>query len=368
MTDQIRHVDNRVGDNRVGGDRVMVTGGVDTHKDFHVAAAKDDLGRLLDTATFPATTAGFAALLAWLQTFGTVSTVGVEGTGSYGAGLARYLTAAGVNVVEVNRPDRAKRRRHGKSDTHDAISAAAVVQSGEASAVPKTGTGIAAAVRVLRTARASAVKSRTVALNQLDSVLVTAPAALRESLTELTGPARVAACARLRPTGALSDPVTATKTVLRRLARRVHALSTEITDADTELAPLLTAALPRTMALLGVGPDTAGQLLSTVGDNPGRFTVESDFAHLCGVAPIEASSGRNSGCWRLNRGGDRQANAALYRIVIVRMRHCPTTRAYVAKRTTEGKGKRSIIRCLKRYVAREIHRTLTADLATPQAP
>jgi transposase len=362
MTDHAPHVDTPTGEGTV-----EVTGGVDTHKDFHVAAAKDGLGRLLNTATFPASTTGFTALLAWLHTFGTVIAVGVEGTSSYGAGLARHLHAAGITVVEVNRPDRAKRRRNGKSDTHDAISAAAAVQSGDAHTVPKAGTGIAAAVRVLRTVRASAVKSRTVALNQLDSLLVTAPAALREHLAHLTATARITACARLRPDHDLADPSTATKTALRRLARRVQVLTTEIDDADTELAPLLTVALPRTMALLGVGPETAGQLLCTTGDNPERITTESGFAHLCGTAPIEASSGYNNDCWRLNRGGDRHANAALYRIVIVRMRHCPKTRAYVAKRTTDGKSKRAIIRCLKRYVTREIYRTLTADLATTQA-
>ena len=343
---------------------VEVTGGVDTHKEFHVAAAKDALGRLLATATFPTTTAGNAALLAWLRGFGTIVAVGIEGTGCFGGGLTRHLTAAGITVIEVNRPNRAKRRRNGKSDTLDAIHAAAAVQSGEACTVPKTGTGIAEAVRILRVARASAVKSRTVALNQLDTLLITAPTRLREQLTPHSKTDRITACSRLRPDTDLTDPTTATKTALRRLARRVLALTTEINEVDTELADLLSTALPTTMSLFGVGPDTAGQLLSTAGDNPDRITTESDFAHLCGVAPIEASSGYHSGCWRLNRGGDRQANAALYRIVIVRMRHCRKTRAYVEKRTTEGKTKRAIIRCLKRYVAREIYRTLTTDLAT----
>lgn len=351
-----------------GGDpRREVTGGVDTHKDFHVVAAKNGLGRLLDTATFPTTRRGYADLLEWLHTFGALVEVGVEGTGSYGAGLARHLTTAGVKVVEVNRPDRAKRRRKGKSDVQDAINAAAAVQSGDADVTPKAGTGVAAAVRLLRTARSSAVKLRTATLNQLDSVLITAPATLRETLSALSKTARITACVKLRPTGDLADPTTAAKTVLRRLARRVQALTAEIAEADNDLAPLLAAAVPRTLALLGVGPDTAGQLLATIGDNPDRVATESDFAHLCGVAPIDASSGQHSGCVRLNRGGDRQANAAIYRTVIVRMRCCPKTRAYVAKRTTEGKPKRAIIRCLKRYVTREIYRTLTADLAPTHA-
>jgi transposase len=341
---------------------VEVTGGVDTHKDVHVAAAKDGLGRVLGTRSFPATAAGFTALLGWLGGWGTVVAVGVEGTGSYGAGLAHYLTDRGVRVVEVNRPNRQKRRQQGKSDPLDAINAAAAVQSGDATVIPKAGTGPAAAVAALRTVRASAVKSRTVAVNQLDSLIVTAPVALRASLAGLTPTALVAHCARLRPTGELGDPTAASKTALRRLARRIQALTAEIRDADAELTPLLTTVLPRTMARMGVGPDTAGQLLTTIGDNPDRIATESRFAHGCGAAPIPASSGRTNK-HRLNRGGDRHANAALYRIAIVRMRHCPRTRAYVHKRTAEGKTKREIIRCLKRYIAREIYHTLRADLA-----
>ena len=341
---------------------VEVTGGVDTHKDTHVAAAKDALGRVLGTSAFPASTAGFAALWAWLSGWGRVVAVGVEGTGSYGAGLARYLSAQGVRVVEVNRPDRAKRRQKGKSDPQDAINAAAAVQSGDASATPKTGTGIVEAIRVLRTVRAAAVKSRTVALNQLDSLIVTAPAALRQTLTNLTGQARLAHCAA-PPTGTdLADPTQATQTALRRLAHRIQHLSEEIHQADTDLRALTHAAVPRTLTRFGVGPDCAAQLLTTAGDNPDRLHSQAAFAHLCGVAPIQASSGRTTK-HRLNRGGDRHANAALHRIIIVRLRYCPHTRAYLARRTTEGLSKRDIIRCLKRYLAREIYNALQADFA-----
>jgi transposase len=335
-----------------------ITGGVDTHKKTHVAAARDGLGRLLGTATFPATTTGYRAALAWLRGLGTLVAVGIEGTNSYGKGLTRYLTDHGVTVIEVNRPDRATRRRKGKSDTQDAINAAAMVQSGDATATPKAATGPAAAAAVLRTVRASAVKSRTVTRNQLQSLVTTAPAELRERLDTLGGEELLTACTRLRPGTDLADPVTATKTALRRLARRIHALTAEIADADAELGPVLAQALPQTLALFGVGPDSAGQLLVTAGDNPARIATEAQFAHLCGVAPIEASSG-NTSSRRLNRGGDRHANAALYRIAIVRMRYCPTTRAYVARRTTEGKSKRHIIRCLKRYIARELYKILT---------
>lgn len=341
---------------------VVVTGGVDTHKDTHTAAALDSLGRLLGTDTFPATSTGYTALLAWLRGFGTVTAVGVEGTGSYGIGLARYLATATITVVEVNQPDRHARRRAGKTDAQDAINAAHAVLSGRATATPKAGTGPAASIAALRAALTSAVKSRTAALNQLDSLIVTAPAALRESLTGLATPALITTCARLRPDTDLTRPTTGVKTALRRLARRIQHLSTEITDAKTDLQALTSQVLPRTTSLFGVGPDTAAQLLITAGDNPDRIDSDARFAHLCGTAPIEASTGR-SDRHRLNRGGDRHANAAIYRIVIVRMRHCPRTRAYITRRTTQGLPKRHIIRCLKRYVTREIHHTLTTDIA-----
>jgi transposase len=340
---------------------VEVTGGVDTHKDTHVAAAKDGMGRVLGTQPFPATAAGYHELLEWLHGWGTVVAVGVEGTGSYGAGLARYLADHHVRVVEVNRPDRAKRRQKGKSDPQDAINAAAAVQSGDATAVPKAGIGVVEAIRVLRATRVSAVKSRTVALNQLESLIVTAPTALRETLTGLTSAALLSRCALLRPGNDLTDPTHATKTSLRRLARRIQLLTDEITDADTELRALTATAAPRTLARFGVGPDTAAQLLTTAGDNPHRLRSDAAFAHLCGTAPINASSGRTTR-HRLNRGGDRHANAALHRIVIVRLRYCPQTQAYLTKRTTQGHTKRDTIRCLKRYVAREIHNTIRADL------
>lgn len=347
---------------------VEVTGGVDTHKDVHVAAAKDQLGRLLGTHAFPATGAGYTRLLDWLRGLGSVVAVGVEGTHSYGAGLTRALHTAGVSVFEVNRPDRRKRRQKGKSDTQDAINAAAAVQSGEATALPKTGTGPVEAIRMLRSVRASAVKARTAALTQLDALITTAPTAVRETLTGLTRQQRLDHCAGLRPGADLTDPSTAAHTALGRLARRIGQLTTEITDADTQLATLIDQVAPRTTAVFGVGPETAGALLATAGDNPDRIHSEAGFAHLCGVAPIPANSGRTTDRFRLNRGGDRHANAALYRIVIVRLRHCPKTQAYVHKRTAEGKTKREIIRCLKRYVAREVYHTIKADLADLTAP
>jgi transposase len=346
-----------------------VTGGVDTHGQTHHAAVIDQVGREVADAEFPATPVGYRALLAWLRTQGQlIERVGVEGTGAYGAALSRYLRGQGVVIVEVDRPDRKTRRAKGKSDPIDAYAAARAALSGAAGGTPKTRDGQVEAIRALRLARGSAVKARTQAINQLKSLLVTGPADLREQLRPLARAALIETCARLRPGADLTDPAVAVKTALRRLAIRIHTLNAEIAQADRELRPLVTAAAPRLTALTGVGPDVAGQLLVTAGDNPDRLRSEAGFAHLCGVAPIPASSGRIDR-HRLNRGGDRAANSALYTVVLCRLRYDPATQAYAKRRTTQGLSKPEIIRCLKRYVAREVYRTLlpltppTEDLA-----
>jgi len=330
-----------------------VTGGVDTHGQTHHAAVLDHLGRELGDHEFPTTPSGYRALLSWLRGHGRLERVGVEGTGTYGAALSRHLRAAGVEVVEVDRPDRKARRAKGKSDPLDAYSAARAALGGRAAGAPKARGGRVEAIRALRVARGSAVKARSQTTNQLKALLVTAPAELREQLRALTTTALIAACARLRPAGDVADPEHATKTALRRLARRHQFLSEEISDADAELRTLVTAAAPRLIALPGVGAEVAGQLLTTLGDNHDRLRSEAAFAHLCGVAPIPASSGRTRR-HRLNRGGDRAANNALYVVVLGRLRYDQRTRAYAARRTAEGLSKPEIIRCLKRYVAREL--------------
>jgi len=342
-----------------------VTGGVDTHGKTHHAGVLDPLGRQLGDREFPTTPAGYRALLSWLRSYGELQRVGVEGTGTYGAALSRHLRVAGVPVVEVDRPDRKARRAKGKSDSLDAYSAARAALAGTASGVPKTRDGRVEAIRALRVARSSAVKARSQTTNQLKSLLVTGPAELREQLRALSATALVVTCARLRPTADLADPEQATKTALRRLARRHQYLSEEIAEADGELRTLVTAAAPRLLALRGVGPEVAGQLLATAGDNPDRLRSEAAFAHLCGVAPIPASSGRIHR-HRLNRGGDRAANNALHIVVLGRLRHDPRTRQYAKRRTTEGLSKPEIIRCLKRYVAREIFTALTTRATDDQ--
>ena len=337
----------------------VVVGGVDTHSQTHHAAVIDHVGRELGDREFPATAAGYGALVVWLRGFGELSRVGVEGTSSYGAGLTRHLRQAGVSVLEVDRPDRRARRAQGKSDPIDAYAAARAALTGTRAVVPKSGDGIVEAIRALRVARRGAVKARTQTTNQLKSLLVTAPPEVRERVQDLKTPVLVQACARLRSNGPLSDPAQALKVALRRLARRYQHLTGEIKDADTELHDLVATAAPGMTDLLGVGVEVTGQLLTTVGDNPTRMRSEAAFAHLCGVAPIPASSGKTRR-HRLNRGGDRAANNALYTVVLTRLRLDDRTRRYVARRTNEGLSRREITRCLQRYVARELYQVLVS--------
>jgi transposase len=335
-----------------------VIGGVDTHRDIHVAAALDSVGRVVGTAQFPASGAGYRRLLRWLQTFGAVSRVGVEGTGSWGAGLSRFLGTSGIEVVEVIRPNRQYRRRHGRSDTTDAIAAARAVLSGEASGPPRGGEGPVESLRLLRIARRSAMKHRTGVANQIHSVVATGPEPLRAQLRAIKLAGIVDIAARYRP-GNPADPHQAAKITLKALATRYQRLTAEITGLDSHIQQLVTTeAPPPLLALCGVGPQTAADLLITAGTNPHRLRTAASFAALCGTSPVDASSGKQQR-HRLNRGGDRQANAALYRMVMVRLRYHPPTRHYMARRLAEGRTKPEIIRCLKRYLAGTIQRILT---------
>jgi transposase len=343
--------------------RAVVTVGVDTHSDVHHAAVIDEVGRPLADAGFPTTAAGYRHLLAWAGEHGEIAAFGVEGTGAYGAGLARHLRSAGQQVIEVDRPDRRTRRQRGKSDPIDAYAAAAAVLSGAAAGTPKTRDGRVEAIRTLRVARRSAIKARTQAVNQLKAVVLTGPAELRQTLTGQSTRQLLTACRRLRsdkrPAEA-PDPVSsAARLTLRRLARRIAALTEEIDDLDADLRPLVTQAAPALMAVHGVGTEVAAQLLVTAGDNPDRLRSEAAFAQLCGTAPLPASSGRTTR-HRLNRGGDRQANYALHIIALVRLSSHPPTQTYAARRRAEGMSNLEIIRCLKRYIAREIHHVLIA--------
>jgi transposase len=340
---------------------IEVVGGVDTHQDTHTAAVIDQVGRVLGTQQFPATAAGYDALLAWMHRHGRLSRVGVEGTGAYGAGLARVLRDEHVDVIEVDRPDRKTRRFQGKSDPIDAIQAAKAALAGERTGTPKRRDGRVEALRNLRVARRSAVEQRADTQRQIKTLIVTAPDELRARLRGLSVKQLIATCANLRPDRADAvTPATAVKLALRSLARRHQQLSIEIADLDELLEPLVVAISPDLLAANGVGADTAGQLLVSAGENHDRLTSEAAFAMLCGVAPIPASSGKTTR-HRLNRGGDRQANAALYRVVLCRLRWDPRTRAYMERRTKDGLSKKEIIRCLKRYVARELYQLITSN-------
>ena len=344
-----------------GGGRVI--GGVDAHADSHHAAALDDRGGLLGTKSFAVSTAGYRDLLAWLGSFGEIERVGVESTGCFAAGLTRHLLAEGVRVLEVNQPHAHTRRRRGKTDAIDAELAARHALSLANAVIPKQTTGIVEAIRQLRVARDSAVKSRSAAMLQLGGLILTAHSELREQLaTPNTLKGKAGRCRRLRPdTSRLSDPVNAAKLALRSLARRIALLDDEIAELDAQLTPLVATAAPRTTALLGISTGHAGQLLLTAGQNIDRLHSEGAFAALCGASPIPVASGKR-GRYRLNPGGDRQANRALHLIAVCRLRYCQATRAYAARRTTEGKTKKEIIRCLKRYIARQAYAALRDDL------
>jgi transposase len=342
-----------------------VYAGIDTHKHTHHVALVDVLGRRVTDREFPTTGTGHRQLLAWMAGVGAVARIGVEGTGSYGASVTTALRAAGLDVVEVDRPDRRARRTHGKSDPLDAYAAATAALTGGATTVPKTHDGDVEAIRFLRNARRSAVKARAEAITQLKAMLVTAPEPVRGGLRALSDTALISTCAGLRPGPVVPGDLTAAvKTALRSLARRILDLTEEERTLHTHLETLVAHTAPELLDRMGIGVETATQLLITVGDNRHRIRNEAAFAHLCGVAPIPASSGRTHR-HRLHRGGDRQANRALYIIVITRLAHDRRTRDYMARRTAEGKSTREIIRCLKRAVAREVFRLLTTT-GTPK--
>lgn len=334
--------------------------GVDTHRDVHVAVALDPVGGWLGECSVSTTRAGYAELERWAVGLGTVRAFGIEGTGSYGAGLARQLRASGHEVREVDRPDRSTRRRLGKSDPLDAEAAARSVLAGTATTRPRTADGTVEALRLLVLTKRSADKARTAAMTQLRAVIVTAPAVLRETLDGLGPAALLDRCAGLRP-GEPVDPTSATRHALRALARRIRALDAELADVAGLVDRLTLQRAPALRARFGVGPHTAAALLIAAGDDPHRMRSEAAFAALCGASPVPASSGLRTR-HRLNRGGDRQANCALYRIVLTRLSHHAPTKAYLARRTAEGLSKREIIRCLKRYVAREVFALLVAPM------
>lgn len=337
----------------------VVVGGVDTHLDEHVAAVVDGVGGVLGVARFPVTLSGYGRMVSWMHSHGHLERVGVEGTGSYGAGLSRHLLRAGLVVFEVTRPNRQDRHRNGKDDDLDAIEAARAVIAGRGLATAKTSTGNSEALRVLLGAQRSAKQSRISAMVQLRHLMFTAPDDLRERYAKLSRKELTAQCARLRPRLDGDTVRYATKTAALTLARRAEALADEIDELDALIAGLVKQTAPGLLNVYGVGTDVAAAILVAVGDNPERIRTEAAFAKLCGVAPLPANSGKRTGRHKLNPGGNRHANNALWHIVLTRIsQHEPRTAAYVERRRQQGLSTREIFRCLKRYVAREIFTAL----------
>lgn len=343
-----------------GPGRIVV--GVDTHKHAHVAVALDQLGTRLSEITISVHRGGYEQLERWARQHGEKIRFGIEGTGSYGAGLASFLRRRGYQVLEVNRPDRRLRHLHGKNDTLDAESAARAVLGGTATAVPKSAEGTAEMIRQVKIAKDTAVTARSQAMITLKSVLVTAPAELREHLEPLTDTQLLGACRTLRY-DALTGPAEATRYTLRALAQRYGELDREARLHERVLQTLTQRAAPELTSRFGIGPDSAAELLIVVGDNPERIHSEAALAKLCGACPLPASSGKTTR-HRLNRGGHRQANAALHRIIVARIRFHQPTMNYLARRTAEGKTTREIMRCLKRLLIREIYQILIAPHKT----
>lgn len=333
--------------------------GVDTHKHIHVAAVMDSVAGIMATLTIATDTGGFNQLLNWAESFGKIIVFGIEGTGSYGATLTSYLRRKGHKVVEAGRPDRRMRRMNGKSDTLDAENAARAALSGLATATPKTADGAVEMIRQLKIVHDTAVGDRTGAMVTLKAMLVHGDDQLRASTNRMTQIKLARHLAGLRPRN-LTTPEDALRHSLRALARRWLALDAEVKDIAAMVQNLVAATCPELLGHFGVGVDTAAEILIVAGDNPERIRSEAAFAKLAGISPVPTGSGMTSGKHRINHGGHRQLNAAIYRTVIVRMQFHEPTIAYVARRTAEGKSKRDIIRCLKRYVIREVYHLIKA--------
>lgn len=324
--------------------------GVDTHRDQHVAVALDRFGGALGNLVVSADARGYLALWRWAQELGEPA-FAIEGSGSYGVGIARFLVAADAEVYECERPRRVDRRR-GKSDLIDATLAATRLLSGQR--LPRLrGDGPREDLRLLLLERRGAVRARTAALNQLRAVIVTAPETLRSKLQGLSGQTLVRVAGRLpdRP------EQTTLRAVLRRLARRAQHLDRELVELDRELEAIVTELAPELLQESGVGPVCAAQLIVSSGD-PTRMVSGASFAALAGTSPVQASSGLTQR-HRLNRGGDRQLNRALHVITLTRALHHPQTATYYAKLLASGKTPREARRCLKRQLARYFHRRLS---------
>jgi transposase len=304
----------------IEGRERRIVGGVDTHKDLHVAAVVDERDRVIGAQSFATTRQGYRQMLAWMRSFGDLQRVGVESTGSYGAGLLRFMQQAGIAVLEVTTPDEQDRRRRGKNDDLDAQNAAHAAFAGQRTVTPRSRDGMIESLRVLMACRKTAVAARRVALQLIQNTIVCAPDGLRDQLRSMTRMQLIRTLAAWRPDlTAYRDVEAAYRIAFKSLARRYLELHDEIADLDAMIAAIVDELAPNLVARNSIGHTGAAQLLLTAGDNPERLRSEASFASLCGVSPVPASSGKTVR-HRLNRGGDRAANSALHIIAIGRLR------------------------------------------------
>jgi transposase len=334
----------------------MIAVGVDTHKDRHIAVALDRLGQLLGELSIEACAAGYVELVVWARALaenGQQLVFGIEGAGSYGAGLCEHLQLAGCSVLEVERPRR-RERRTGKTDRIDAISAAKRVLSDEGTSTPRR-QGTRRALAALLIAQRSATCEHTRLLNQLQSLHVTAPVALRERIGEGAGKQLERRLGRMRARANAPADERAIFAVMRDLAARSRALAVDAHRYERELAELVSSLDETLLDEVGVGPISAAKLLVC---DPARFTSEAAFARCNRTAPLPASSGKTVR-HRLSRGGDRQVNNAIHTIALSRSLHHPETRAYLDRRISEGKTKREAKRTLKRHLSRHLFKRLS---------
>ncbi|HDJ1438105.1 TPA: IS110 family transposase [Serratia rubidaea] len=336
----------------------FVVGGVDTHKDIHVAAVVDEHDRIMGSASFTTTRSGYQKMLEWMNSFGVVSRVGVECTGTYGADLVRYLQKMKIEVLEVTAPDKMERRKRGKSDTIDAESAAHAAFSLIRTVTPKTRNGMIESLRVLKTCRKSAITARKIALQMIQTNIVSAPDKLREQLRTMTRMRLIRTLATWKTDSRKYRNIEdAYLIALKSLAKRYLELHYEITDLNNIIISIVDEVAPELIKQRGIGYESATQFLITAGDNPIRLTSEAGFAALCGASPVPVSSGKTNR-YRLNRGGDRAANSALHIVALTRLRTDERTREYVTKKITEGHTKLEAIRCIKRYISREVYKLI----------
>lgn len=334
-------------------DAVPAYAGVDTHKDTNMLALLDPLCRVIGTWEFPTGEAGYSELE---RAIGDRSVpVGIEGTGSYGAGLTAHLKRCGYDVYEVIRPKRAQRRR-GKSDPIDAIAAAKNLAAEEGLS-PKEFEGAVDEIRWLMAVREQLVRHMTAMVNGVKAMLVKSPDHVRQAYEGMGVDAMMEKLASSRPKDAC-------RRSMRMLAKRWIEAGKDSDDLEDEIKSLVIESYPSLIGAEGISAITAARLIVAVGSNPERMKSEAAFSMLCGTSPIPASSGKTNGRHRLNRGGDRQANRAIHEIARARMTFDGRTKAYIARKTSEGMTKKEAVRCLCRFIAREVFRLMTG----PQEP